>query len=133
MKEALYTYARFEDLEEGHELGKCERFDEAWLATNTRSSLDARRYASCKGLRLLGWKYPPRRGLERMIEEKGLYPITVLQGLDSDSFNALNRANLLLVADLARSGPEQLADAAGIEMATAETLVEQSRRIASGS
>ena len=51
VKDALYTYARFLDLKEGHGTGKCANFDEVWLATNTKFSSEVRQYAECKGMR----------------------------------------------------------------------------------
>ena len=129
LKEAMYTYARFLDLKQGHEARTCERFDEAWLATNTRSSLEARKYSQCKGLRLLGWKNPRNNGLERMIESMGLYPITVLQGLDSRSFNALAKAKILLVSDLAGMTSRRLSRITGLKDPDAENLLEQSKRV----
>jgi len=129
LKEAMYTYSRFLDLREGHEAGLCERFDEAWLATNTRSSLEARRYASCKGIRLLGWKHPRGRGIERMIERKCLYPVTVLDPLDRGIFDALSRANIVMINDLARRTPEAVSEATGIPLVEARDLVERAARI----
>jgi hypothetical protein len=129
LKEAMYTYSRFLDLSEGYEAKTCEKFDEAWLATNTRSSLEARKYAMCRGIRLLGWKHPKNRGLERMIEAKGLYPVTVLHGLDSRSFDALSRARLMLVTDLAEMTPSRVVELTGLRKSRAEQLVNQARRV----
>jgi hypothetical protein len=131
LKEAMYTYSRFLDLSEGHEARTCERFDDAWLATNTRSSLEARKYAMCKGIRLLGWKHPRNRGLERMIEGKGLYPVTVLHGLDGKSFDALSKARMMLVTDLAEMAPTRLVELTGMKKSKAEQLVNQAKRVSS--
>ena len=131
LKEALYTYARFLDLKQGYEKGLCERFDEAWLATNTRASMEARRYASCKGIRLLGWKHPPRRGLEKMIEEKRLYPTTVIQNMDSRSFEALEDQGIVLVKDLADSGPDALSRSTGLDRDRVDGLIHQARKVVS--
>ncbi len=131
LKEALYTYARFLDLKQGHEKGLCESFDGAWLATNTRASLEARRYASCKGIRLLGWKYPPRRGLEKMIEEKKLYPTTVIQNMDERSFEALEDQGIVLLRDLAVSAPSKLAKSTGLDQDRVEGLVRQAKKVIS--
>ncbi|HSA97510.1 MAG TPA: ATP cone domain-containing protein [Candidatus Nitrosotenuis sp.] len=70
LKESLYTHARFLDLS--------DKFDNEMLVCNTKVSSDVIRYANCVSQRVLSWKYPQEMGLERMIEEKKLYPITIL-------------------------------------------------------
>ena len=129
LKETLYTYARFLDLSQGHEAKTCEMFDEAWLVTNTRSSLEARRYARCKGIRLLGWKFPRNMGLERMIETKGLYPVTVLNALDTKSFEALAKKRKMLVTDLVDETPSRVSELTGLGLSRAEELVRQARGV----
>jgi hypothetical protein len=100
LKDVLYTYARFLDLNEGSKIGKCERFDEVWLVSNTRPSHDAAKYASCRGMKLLCWRCPKGRGLEEMIAEKKLYPVTILRSVDRITFNNLFLADLMLAKDL---------------------------------
>ena len=100
LKDVLYTYARFLDLNEGSDIGKGERFDEVWLVSNTRPSPDAAKYASCRGMKLLCWKCPKGRGLEEMIAEKKLYPVTILRSVDKITFNHLFLADLMLAKDL---------------------------------
>ncbi len=131
LKEAMYTYARFLDLSEGYRAGKCEQYDEAWLATNTRSSLEARRFASCRGIRLLGWKYPRKGGLEALIEEKGLYPVTVLHSLDTRSFSALAEAKMLLVQDLVERDPDELSGITGIKLPMVKGFAQQAEQVLS--
>jgi hypothetical protein len=100
LKDVLYTYARFLDLNEGSEIGKGERFDEVWLVSNTHPSPDAAKYASCRGMKLLCWGCPKGRGLEEMIAEKKLYPVTILRSVDKMTLNNLFLADLMLAKDL---------------------------------
>ena len=100
LKDVLYTYARFLDLNEGSEIGKGERFDEVWLVSNTHPSPDAAKYASCRGMKLLCWGCPRGRGLEEMIAEKKLYPVTILRSVDRMTLNNLFLADLMLAKDL---------------------------------
>jgi len=51
---------------------------QGWLVTNTRCTSDAIQYAECVGLRIMSWRYPATGSLEKMIEEKRLYPATIL-------------------------------------------------------
>jgi len=100
LKDVLYTYARFLDLNEGSDIGKGERFDEVWLVSNTRPSPAAAKYASCRGMKLLCWRCPKGRGLEEMIAGKKLYPVTILRSVDRITLNNLFLAGLMLAKDL---------------------------------
>lgn len=71
LKEAMYTYMRLIDLREGG-----QPFVRAELVTNTKASPDAILFSECRGMGIIAWKYPPGAGLERMIEELRLYPVT---------------------------------------------------------
>lgn len=128
LKEAMYTYSRYLDLREGYEAGTCQRFDKALLATNTRSSFEARKYALCKGIELLGWKYPAKAGLEKMIEAKCLYPVTVLR-TDRRSLAALSRADLVLARDLAVKDPGHISEMTGLPRGRVEQLSIQAKSL----
>ncbi len=80
LKVALYVKARFDDLS-----GKGEKVDEGWLVTNTRFTRNAARYGNCNGMHLLGWDYPRGRGLEVLIDEAGVHPITALTSISAAS------------------------------------------------
>src|ERR1700690_271368 len=79
IKDALYVYARYEDLKKAPELSS--RVDEGWLVTNTRFTKNAIRYAHCSNLTLLGWDYPASHGLLALIEEGRVHPLTCLTTL----------------------------------------------------
>lgn len=129
VKEALYTWARFLDLEEGHEKNGTQKFDECWLVCNTRFSTDAIKYSRCKKMRLVGWHYPPNRGLANMIERKKIYPITVLRRLDKDSQNKMSRAGLMLCRDLVRNDFEKLKKATRVRPAKLSELISEASQV----
>ncbi len=79
IKDALYVFARYEDLR--HTPLASSRVDEGWLVTNTRFTRNAVRYAQCSGLTLLGWDYPRGRGLFNLIEDGRVHPLTCLTTL----------------------------------------------------
>ena len=79
VKDALYVFARYEDLKRAPEASS--RVDEGWLVTNTRFTKNAIRYAQCSNLTLIGWDYPRTRGLLTMIEEARVHPLTCLTTL----------------------------------------------------
>lgn len=129
LKEALYTWARFEDINEGYKLGKCQKFDQVWLVTNFLFSSDAVQYARCKNVRLLGWAYPINQGLERLIEEKKLYPITILRGIDTYTRRRLTVAGLLMCKDLVEMDLNRLKQFTGLEIPSLKQLVIQAKKI----
>ena len=114
LKQVLYTYARLLDLQEGYNKGICERIDGAWLVTNTKISREAVKYGECKGLNLLGWRYPPDKGLEWMIEQKNLFPVTVLGFIGKKSLEKFSKAGVMLVKDLESLNAKNLSEMTGI-------------------
>jgi len=87
IKDALYTYARFLDVEEAwvEIAGRRDQFYQAWLVTNTKVTSKVREYASCAGMRVTSWNYPPKDSLRSMVEKSGLHPVTCLQSLDREA------------------------------------------------
>ncbi len=82
--ETLSNYARFLDIAgriyEKREFPKKIKI-KSLLVTNARFTSKSIQYANCVGIDLLGWKYPAKKGLETLIEEKKLYPLTALPSL----------------------------------------------------
>ncbi|KPJ70467.1 hypothetical protein AMJ51_01820 [Microgenomates bacterium DG_75] len=78
--EMAELWGRLEDLQKGYQKGKSQYdFSNAWLITNTKFSEHAKKYASCKQLRLTGWRYEfeditkqLKDGLEKKIEKLGV-------------------------------------------------------------
>jgi hypothetical protein len=98
LKVALYIKARFDDLALA---GKDSRIDQAWLVTNTRFTRNVIRYTKCSGsMKLLGWDYPRHRGLEVLIEEAGLHPVTMLTALSNREKQNLLDADKVLCRDV---------------------------------
>lgn len=91
LKESLYTHARFLDL--------ADKFDEEMLVCNTKISPEAVTYATCIGQKLLSWHYPPQFSLEKMIEGKKLYPITILNPSKRE-LEIFAQNNLMIAKDL---------------------------------
>ena len=82
LKTALYVRARYWDIQWGAEDRKEKSgIDEGWLVTNTKFTGNAIDYASCSGIRLIGWSYPKGDSLADMITRTKVYPVTVLTTL----------------------------------------------------
>ncbi|MDP2907096.1 MAG: restriction endonuclease [Nanoarchaeota archaeon] len=93
LKVAMYTHARFLDIQH-------KGFVQSWLVTNTKCTSEAEIYARCNGIKVISWNYPPNEGLEKMLMQKNLYPITSLESLTLKIRERLVGANLMLVSDL---------------------------------
>lgn len=91
---ALYVHSRFEDLKDRY------HFDEAWIATNTKTTIDANTYATCSGMHVISWNSPEKGSLRDLIEEKNLHPITALTTLSTQQKAQLLANHVLLCKDL---------------------------------
>jgi len=129
LKVALYTYARFLDLRDGWKRGSCQKFNQPWLVCNTKFSQDTIKYANHKGLKLIGWRYPVRQGLETLIEKKKLYPITTLRTLDRHSQEKLANAGLILAIDLLRKNLEELSEITRIRVKKLRAFARDAERV----
>jgi hypothetical protein len=105
VKDILYTYARFLDLKDGYKDGKCENFSNVWLASNTKFSTDVLTYATRKNIKLLGWGYPPRESLQKLIEKHKLYPITMLRSVNKETMKELLSYNIIVINDIISKKP----------------------------
>jgi hypothetical protein len=105
----LRAYATFEDLKEGFREKKHRyNFNKALVICNTKVSDHAKAYATCKKIEHIGWKYPVERGLEQMIEEKRLYPITYLKILDRRDAEKLGDLGIVTLKQLVKFKLEKL-------------------------
>ncbi|MBL7045538.1 MAG: ATPase [Parcubacteria group bacterium] len=97
LKVALYVHARTDDIKnnrEQHE--KIYQIDDGYLITNTGFTSSAKRYAKCVGLKLVGWNYPENGGLQDLISETALHPITCLTTLsDEEKRKLMDGKNVL--------------------------------------
>ncbi|MCK5474837.1 MAG: restriction endonuclease [Candidatus Aenigmarchaeota archaeon] len=76
----MRQWARLKDVCEGKSNNKrnCIAAKEAWVVTNTKFSTHAENYARCRNVRLLGWNFPQRSGINDIIENYKAYPLTIL-------------------------------------------------------
>jgi Holliday junction resolvase-like predicted endonuclease len=110
----LQLNSTLEDLREGYQAGKNKfRFTKAILICNTKVSEHAKRYALCKGLEFVAWKFPLERGLERIIEENKLYPITFLKGIEREEAFKLADVRIVTIKQLLDDA-EKIARSTGI-------------------
>jgi len=91
---ALYVRARFEDLKDRY------NFNEAWVVTNTKTTIDANTYASCSGMKMISWNYPEKGSLRDMIEEHHLHPVTMLTTLSPKQKAQLMAHHVVMCKDI---------------------------------
>jgi hypothetical protein len=127
IQEALYTYARFLDLCNSQAAEKDKRFTRPWLISNTKFSEDVQQYAECMGFPLLGWRYPFDNGLERMIESKKCYPITVIK-TNSKNHQKLLASRIITIFDVPEN-VDKLASVSGLHINTAQKIIETANQI----
>ncbi len=106
LKEMLYTWARLLDINERPGLER--PFDGIMLVSNTRTSPDATRFARCRGIEILSWSYPPGAGLEVLIKDRSLYPVTILRSAAPFGPDFFSKAGFMLAKDFVGRDPGDL-------------------------
>ena len=121
----LQLWAALEDLQEGYRLGLHHyAFSSAILACNTKISLHAERYARCKGIKYMGWKYPRAFALGDIVAKHRLYPITMLRFLSEEQVASLGNQGIVTLSQLVEYDPGELARLIDVETDFAEKLLE---------
>lgn len=114
----LVTQAVLEDLRQGG-----NNLSRAMVVTNAKLSEHARRYAECKKIGAIGWRYPDGQGLEDMIESNKLYPITLIKGLTPEVEAKLADNRIVLLSQLVEYGDKDLAQLTRISKITAKEIL----------
>jgi hypothetical protein len=128
LDESRIARAVLEDVSEGFKLGTVDfKVDKAMIVTNTRYSEHAIRYGQCRDIMQIGWNYPANRGLENLIEEKRLHPLSCLRGLNVNDRLRLVSSRLVLIKQVINQDPRELAEKTGLPRSNAESIVEKAR------
>lgn len=120
---ALTSWARFLDIREGG--FKKGKEMEAILVTNEKFTTKAVAYSECVGMRLLGWRYPKEGGLERYIDHKALYPITILPSFKKDLVPFFAEKRKMLAKDVLNLDIKSLAKKSRLSLSSLEKLREE--------
>jgi len=99
LQSALANYARFLDIQKRKFFNTKMQY-KSILITNAKFTKEAIKYSECVGVELLGWKYPPGGGLERLIEKNNFYPITILPSVNRQIAKELISQNIVLAKDV---------------------------------
>jgi len=126
----LQAKATFQDLVEGYAAGLDKiSIQRAMVVCNTKLSDHARQYAGCAQIEHICWKSPPERSLEKLIEERKLYPITMLKMLDTETEEKLGDAGVILLSELLGSDKRELSTKTGIRLDQIEKLAQWAKRL----
>ncbi|MBU3904736.1 MAG: restriction endonuclease [Nanoarchaeota archaeon] len=129
VKDVLYTYARFLDIQDASKKGLGPKFDQSWLATNTMFSKDVIKYAEAKGIRLLSWNYPRGNSLRELMVQNNLYPITALHTLDTNTQGKLATVGIVLINEMVKIDPTILSQKTGISIRIIKQLQTEAEKI----
>jgi hypothetical protein len=116
---ALYVQARFHDLR--------KEFNKVLLVTNTKFSEQSKQYATCVGMNLLGWRFPPGKSIEFLVDRKRLWPITAIHGLRQDLLQRCYAHGVILISELAALAQQELQKRLGIGAQRATRLLREAR------
>jgi len=128
LKDAMSTWARYQDLQAGAKKGFCPAFNEVWIVTNGQFSDRAQQFSDCKGLRTVGWNSKVH-SLAKMVDHEALYPITVLDELKQWELDAFTDHGYLLCRQVAKKDPILLAKSIGIPQQQATRIVRDCKDI----
>ena len=126
IKTALYVHARFVDIEKAYrkQPGEKDHY-QGWLVTNTKATQDAVKYASCVKMKIMAWQYPEDRNLQYYIENKKLYPISILPSINKNHQEKLFESGIILIQELIAMDAEEIMKQLSIDCTkTAEILNE---------
>jgi HJR/Mrr/RecB family endonuclease len=128
LDESRIARAVLEDVSEGFELGKNDvQIDRAMIVTNTRYSEHARRYGKCRDILQIGWSSPKTLALQNMIEEKRLYPLSCIKGLNSEVKMRLVNLGIVLMKQLVDEEPSRIAMKTGVSLEKIQRMIEKAK------
>ncbi|MEM5877875.1 MAG: restriction endonuclease [Candidatus Aenigmatarchaeota archaeon] len=125
----LQANSTFQSLKDGFVLKKNKiNFSDSLIICNTKISDHAKKYAECAGIKYLCWNYPDG-GLERLIEMKKLYPITIIKDLDENIRKKLLENGILLLRQIVECNLNKAAKKTKIHLNTLEEIKQTAMKI----
>jgi len=122
----LSAKAKWDDIQKGFDNGVNDTsFDRVLIVCNTRLTEHAKRYAECIGLDHLGWNSPPGKGIDTLITEKHLYPVTMLPSLSEMEHDKLSEVGIITLNHLV----EKNLGETNIRRSKLNKLVDEAKRI----
>lgn len=129
VKTVLYVHSRFQDLRPSMKAQYPGRSFSGLLVTNSRFTSDAIQYAKCANLQIKSWGHPQSSSLEKMIEDKKLYPVTILSILNSYQIKKLIEHRVILMKDLAAMKVQDIRKMLSVPEGKALALTQQANEL----
>ncbi len=124
LDESRIAQAILEDVNDGYMLGITDlKIDRAMIITNTRYSDHAVRYGSCKGILQIGWSSPKTFGVQDMVHNGMLYPLSCLRGLRDEARMRIVNAGIVLIKQLLNADGVELARKTGLSLEVAWDII----------
>jgi hypothetical protein len=126
VKTALYVHARFTDIEKAYKKqpGEQDHY-RGWLVTNTKATKDAIKYASCVKLKVLAWQYPEEKNLQYYIENKRLYPISIIPSIKKRQREMLFDSDIILIQELIAMDADEIMRILSIDRKTTLKMLDE--------
>jgi hypothetical protein len=86
---ALYTHARFLDVNSIQTGNNPQQNSHSWLITNTKVTTEVSSYCSCVGQKVTTWTSPHGHSLQEMIIAARLHPVTLLFQISPNDITSL--------------------------------------------
>ncbi|MBI4844183.1 MAG: ATP-binding protein [Nitrospirae bacterium] len=129
VKTAMYVHSRFHDLWPTIKSLYPGKRIQGWLVTNTRCTENAVKYAKCTGLNIRSWSYPDGDSLQKMIEDKKLYPVTIISGIKAGLIDTLMKKDIILLKDLAAMSENEIEKMLSLTPSKAAKLKKQADQL----
>ena len=128
LDESRIARAVLEDVTESYSLGKTDlKIDQAMIVTNTRYSDHAMQYGRCRNIHQIGWSSPENHGLQNMIYDKKLYPLSCIKGLRREIRIKLVETGIVLVGQLLSENLYELSKRTMISPDELRAIVEKTK------
>lgn len=125
LKSTMYTWARWEDLNQGYKKGTCDKLHQPWLITNTKFSHASKEYANCKNVKLTGWNYPEQESYVELLEKNNLYPITSIK-MNTKTLAKFSKGNVMFLRDLCELPEGEISRRTGLS----KQVIDKTRNLA---
>jgi hypothetical protein len=97
------------------------------IVTNTRYSEHAKKYGGCRNIVQVGWNYPEKGGLEDIILEKNLHPLSCIRGLKNDFRLKFVNSDMVLIRQLLAEDVAVLSRKTGLPSSAVKDIMEKAR------
>jgi hypothetical protein len=99
------------------------------LITNTRCTEDAIKYSNCANLKITAWSYPETENLQYLIENKKLYPVTILPQVNKQLKTKLFNKNIITIVDLSEYNFNELSNILKINKTLAKKILQDAKQL----